>query len=842
MAASWGACVAQSAWEQSSGYYLVRGIVVDSITDAPLPYASVTLPGTTTGAVADSKGVFEFRVPAGAKKLQASMVGYASRVTDLRQSSHNMYVMRLPAMPTDLRELVVKRKKYSKKNNPAVDFVRRIKSMADSIDPRRNPYYGYQRYERITLAMNNFEASDSSFLARKLPFLAEHVDTSEISGKPVLPVSVRETLSRVNFRRSPQSEKTVILGQKSDGIDEIADKASMQTFMEDVLREIDLYSSDITLMQNRFVSPLSRIGPDFYKYYLTDTVAIDGGPCAVLSFYPHNKAMFGFTGHLYVPLGDSTMFIRQADMRVPRDINLNFVDNMLISQTFERAPDGSRLKTRDDLVMEMSLVPGTPQIYVRRSTVYADHSFTAPADSAALFGTTGPVVRDDSAAVRDENWWNHARLKPMGGHGESNVGLLMRRLRSIPAYYWGEKVLKTFVVGYIATGSNSRFDIGPLNTFVSYNPIEGLRLRAGGVTTAHLNKRLFARGAVAYGFRDHRWKYMGELEYSFVDKAYHSREFPVHALRFTSSYDLNFIGQQYRFTNPDNMFLSLKRLSDNMATYRRLNSLSYILELQNNFSVTATVANTRQEATPMVPLVNGHGHAFAHYDETTLQLQLRYAPGEKFYQTTSERIPVNLDAPVVMLSHTMALSGLPGSDFTINKTELHLQKRFWLSAFGYIDTRIGGAHVWSAAPYINLIMPNANLSYTIQPESFALINPMEFVNDSQLDWEITYWANGAILNSVPLLKRLKLREVFGFRGAWGHLSAKNDPASNPDLFRFAPGATTRAMDRGPYMEASAGVDNILRCLRLEYVWRLSYLDVPYKIDRGGLRLSFHMTF
>ncbi len=841
VAAAWCGVTARSVWEQETGHYLVKGIVTDSISGEPLPYASVTLSGASGGAVADSKGVFEFKVPASAKALHAAMVGYRSKTIAVRQTSHNMYVIRLSPASTELDELVVRRKKYSKKNNPAVDFVRRIKAHAGDTDPLRHDYYNHRKYERITLALNNFEHSDSDAIIRKFPFLLEHTDTSEVSGRPVLPLSVRETLSRYDYRRSPRSEKTTVTGLRAEGIDEMVDKRSMQTFMEDVLREVDLYGNDINLLQNRFVSPLSRIGVDFYKFYLTDTVEVDGERCIVLSFYPHNKAAFGFSGHVYVPEGDTTMFIKRVDMRVPRDINLNFVKNLLISQSFVKAPDGTRLKTRDDLVMEAGLVQGTPQVYVRRLSLLDSHGFDAPADST-VFSRLGSTLTADSAEARSEQWWTEARLKPIEQRGEGRVGLLMQRLRGVPLFYWGEKAVRTMVVGYVPTGNPNKFDIGPLNTFASYNSVEGLRLRLGGVTTARLNPRLFARGMAAYGFKDHRWKYAAELEYSFHDKDYHSLEFPVHSLRLNSGYDLDFIGQHYYFTNGDNVFLSLKRMTDRMATYRLLNKLTYTLELRNNFSITAVLGHERQYATAAVPFVDGYGRSFGHYGETSLGVELRYAPGEKFYQTTSMRVPINLDAPVFSLRHTLALKGFAGTRFALNKTEFNFQKRFWMSAFGYLDTMLGAGHVWSVSPFISLLMPNANLSYTIQPESFALINPMEFINDSQVNWELSYWANGAILNWVPGVRRLKLREVFSFRGVWGHLSAKNDPACNPAMLRFPDGAAARAMDKGPYMEASVGLDNIFKCLRLDYVWRLNYLDVPYEIDRHGLRVSFHMTF
>ncbi|WP_290390297.1 DUF5686 family protein, partial [uncultured Duncaniella sp.] len=182
----------------------------------------------------------------------------------------------------------------------------------------------------------------------------EYIDTSEVSGKPILNVALREKLSSVHYRKEPKGEKEFVTGLRSSGIDEMLDKQSMQTFYEDVLREVDVYDNDIVLMQTRFVSPLSRIAPDFYKFYLTDTVFVDTTRCVELTFVPRNPSTMGFTGRFYVPVGDTTMFIKRIVLRVPHDINLNFINGLVISQDYEKAPDGSRLKTKDDMILEAS--------------------------------------------------------------------------------------------------------------------------------------------------------------------------------------------------------------------------------------------------------------------------------------------------------------------------------------------------------------------------------------------------------------------------------------------------------------------------------------------------------
>ncbi len=834
------AFVATSAFGQARDAYFVSGMVRDSISGEPLPYASVTLLDKSGGTLTDDRGLFELTVPRTARRLQVACLGYEKKTVDLRYGQVNLYDVQLAPSATELHEVVVHRQKYSKKNNPAVDFAVKLRSLGPRTDPRRNDNYNYARHELSTVAINDFAHKDeNSWMFRQFPELWNHVDTSEISGKPILNIIVKEKASDVHFRRDPKGEKEIVTGLRREGFDEIADRSSLQTFTEDILREIDLYQNDINLLQNRFVSPLSKIAPDFYKFYLTDTVEVDSQRCVVLSFYPHNPAVFGFNGQVFVPVGDEDMFIKKVTMRKPRNQNLNFIDNLYISQEFDRAPDGSRLKVRDDLTIEATLIPGTPGIYARRNIAYTGHNFDAAPDS--VFSGLGGEVYEKGATVRDDSFWDQVRVIAVTDN-EKTVGNMLEQLRERPVFYWGEKVLKVMVNGYITTGRESKFDIGPMNTTVSRNTLEGWRLRAGGMTTANLSKRWFGRGYAAYGTRDHRWKYSGEVEYSFIDKEYHSREFPVHSLRFTHLYDVDHIGQHYLFTNSDNMFLSWKRLPDEQVTYHRVSRLEYTLELRNNFSVNAAVKHERQEGSRLLKFRLGDGTPVGHYDETSFSITLRYAPGEKFYQMKTGRVPINLDAPVVQLTHTVAPRGFLGSRFTVNRTELNMQKRFWFSAFGYADVVVGGGHVWSQVPFPNLLIPNANLSYTIQPESFATMNAMEFITDSYCSWDVTYWANGAILNYIPFVKKLKLREVFAFRGFYGRLSDRNNPALHPDkLFAFPANVHTGRMHT-PYMEASVGLDNIFRCIRLDYVWRLNYLHPGYPIDRHGLRFAFHVTF
>lgn len=818
----------------------LTGVVVDSLTHEGLPYVAVFVEGKSAGTMTDENGRFSLAAKIPGDTLRFSMMGYSTK----KVVASPLMTIELSPTGVTLNEVIVKPKKekYSKKNNPAVDFLNRIRAASPLSDPKRHDYYNYDKYERINMAINDFNPDKNySWIGKKFNFLKDHLDYSEISGRPILNFLTKEKSSEVNYRKKPETTRETVLGLKQVGLDEMtSNKDGTREALEDAFREIDIYQNDVTLLQNRFVSPLSSIAPDFYKFYLTDTVEVDGDSCVVLSFVPHTSETWGFIGKLYVPKNDSTMFIKQIELHLPHTINVNFLDAMSVRQKFEKAPDGSRFKKSDDMIIEFSVLPALPKLYTHRNTVYENHNFDRPGLEAQIFNGTPPEIILEGARDRDEAFWDNHCLVPLK-KGEGSVEAMIQRLRSVPLYYWTEKTLKLLVMGYWHTGNPPKFDYGPVNTSISYNTAEGVRLRAGGMTTAYLSKRWFARGFVAYGFRDHKFKYRGEVEYSFRDKEYHSREFPVHSLRLTSLYLLDELGQNYTFTNADNLFLSWKRLADTRVTYRRATMLEYTLELYNNFSVSAGASFERQEATRWIPFTDGYGNNFGHYNELMFNVKLRYAPGEKFLQGTTHRSPINMDAPVIELMHTYAPKGVMGSMFTINRTEMRFFKRIWLSAFGYIDAVVKGGHSWSPSPYMNLCLPNANLSYTIQPESFALMNPLEFINDSYAQVDLTYWMNGLIFNHIPIIKKLKLREVINFKGLWGHLSHRNNPCYDKSLFVFPENVHTTLMSNVPYMEISAGIDNIFRIIRVDSVWRLSYKH-SFDAPDWGIRFALHFSF
>lgn len=828
----------------------ITGLVRDSVSGEGVPYASITLVGTDEGTLATDKGGFTINSRARFSKLRVSAMGYRSKEVPIKSGQGSVVLIDLVATGVELEELVVRKgkEKYSKKNNPAVDLIKELRRRRDDNDPKRHPHYGYYQYERMMMGFGDLDGLLKK--PEEQQWIQEYADTSLLTGKRVLPVSIKETVARDYFSHNPDAHRQVILGVKSAGIDEGINQENVKKILDDFMGEVDIFQNDVTLLTNRFVSPLSRIAVDFYKFYLNDTVMIDGERCTVLSFVPFTPQTFGFLGRLYVSLEDSTRFIKRVSMGVPHDINLNYVERMSIEQNFDRALDGSRLKTRDNVEISMRLMQGLPDVFARRETTYRNHNFERP--EGGIFSGNQEQTVENSAPFMPDEFWQEYRPSEVRTT-TATMKSLMKRLRGSKLFYWAEQVILVLVNGYIPTAKESKFDIGPMNTLISGNSLEGLRLRVGGVTTVNLSRHWFARGYAAYGFRDKKFKYMGSLEYSFSPKKALDQEFPIHSLRLTHRYDVDKLGQHYLFTNPDNVFLTLRRHKDVRMQYLRTTRLEYRREWYNHFSIALGIEHNIHEATQYVPFipVTADPAALCRYTQAGFTAQLRFAPGETFYQARSVRIPINMDAPIITLTQTYMPRGFMGSRYEVNKTELSVQKRFWFSAFGYADVLVRGEKVWSKVAYPDLLMPNVNLSYTIQPESYALMKPMEFINDQALSWDLTYWGNGILMNRLPLIKKLRLREVLTLRGLWGSLSDKNNPIHNtqyihmqqddPALFLFPADVPCLPMGKRPYMEAGVGIDNILTVLRVDYVWRINYRENAGS-DRHGIRVQLHFNF
>ena len=842
-----GCCISVSAQN-------IQGVVTDSLTNDPIPYLSVFYEGKGVGSITDNDGHYKVETRKGWNKLTFSAVGYVTKVVNIIPGVTKNLNVRMRQDDIMLDEVVVKpkREKYSRKNNPAVELMKKVIAHKNNNKLSENDYYQYNKYQKITMSLNDVTPEMlEKGMYKKMPFLKDQIELCEETNKFILPISVDETASQKIYRKHPKSEKTIIKGMSSTGVNELFATGDMlSTVLKDVFTDVNIYDNDIRLLQYPFISPISSSDAiSFYKFYIMDTTFVDKDKCFHLTFVPNNSQDFGFTGHLYV-LADSSYTVKKCTMNLPKKSGVNFVDNMDIIQEFEQLPNGEWVLKTDDMIVEMTLMKIMQGFQIRRTTRYSDYAFDELPQQ--LFKRKGAEIKEADAMMRGDDFWNQYRPVPLT-QTESSMDMLVKRLEQMPGFKYVIFVLKAFIENFVETGTKdnpSKVDIGPVNTMISNNYIDGLRLRMSAQTTANLNPHLFFKGYYAYGFKDHRSKYMGEVEYSFNKKEYLPREFPKNSITFSYQYDVMSPTDKFLKTDKDNVFVSFKTSTVDQMSYVRNIALKYENETQFGLKTTVEVKHSTDEPTGGLAYITNDDQKTLVPEIQTMEASLafRYAPGETFVNTKQRRIPVSFDAPVFTLSHTAGFKGVLGGEYNYNLTEIGLYKRFWFSSWGKIDMFVKGGAQWNKVPFPLLIMPAANLSYILQRETFNLINNMEFLNDRYASLDVSWDLNGKIFNRIPLLKKLKWREAIGFKMLYGHLTDKNNPMKHPgdsELFLFPTrdGRPTSFVmaPKTPYMECSVGIHNIFKILHIDYVRRLNYLDHP-DANKWGVRFMVMMTF
>lgn len=821
----------------------ITGVVRDSVTRETLPYVTIYFKNTTKGTTTDETGRFTI-VAKEPGELVFSMMGYKEYKIKIKTDGVKRYLkINLPPDMVSLNEVVVssrRRQKYRSKNNPAVDLVKEMIDRKDLTTPQNHDYCSYDHYQKIKYAWNEFQERKRNNPSKNFGFLYDHTDTSRY-GKSILPVGLRECMSTRYYQKNPSKERSVVHALKNVGIDEIFPQESVRKTLDEIFQEVDLFSNDITLLSNHFVSPLSNLAPSFYKYFIIDTLVVNGDSCVNLAFTPRTTESYGFTGSLYVTL-DSSRFIHHAHFNIPKDINLNFVESMYFEQDFSRAPDGTRLITKDYLAVEF-MIPILPRVYGERLNTYNNYSFEKNNGFDVMNQNALEVVASNAENVSPEVW-DSLRHVPLSKE-EQRTDSLMMKLHSVKFYRGLKNVLSVCANNFIKTKKEgSQFDFGPFFSTISANRLEGFRMRVGGETTTYFDEHLFLSTYLAFGCRDKLPKGMASLEYSFNKKKLYHIEFPVHSLTVFGKYDVGKVGES--FTGSDNILATLfNRTDDRNAIYQQEAGVNYQNEFYSGFSYNFGFLYKRSFSTWLTKFnrydADGSFRSIDDYTMSTFKASFRYAPHEKFYQSRRYRTRLNKEHPVFSLSHTVGIDGILGSEYTYNRTEASYEQRFWLSYFGYVDVFLKATKVWNNVPYTLLDVPDASYSYTLKEQAFSLLDPVEFVSNQSLTWDIAYYLNGLILNRIPVIRKLQLREFVTFKGVWGKLSDRSNPnVGNPEgLFVFP--STTYEFERKPYMEIGVGIDNVLKLFRLSYIWRLTYKEHS-GVPPHGFRFALHLDF
>lgn len=836
-------------WAQDGITTGLQGRVRDAETNEPIPFVQIVFDGTTVGAETDMDGRFSISNNQGYTSVSFRMMGYESQKMKIQRgkTKKRVTIKMVPRGKTlGTVEITAKKgkNKYSRKHNPAVDLVRKVIDHKEKNRVEAQPHYRRDVYERLSMSLDDFNPDfEGKRLWRKLNFLEKYIDETEFDATPILVVSMRELLAQESYRKSPKQTRRLVTGKRMEGLDEVLSDEGIDENIRAMFNPVDIYDGDIELMLNHFTSPLSPVlAVSFYKFYITDTTFVDGQKCVELSFVPANQQSYGFTGRMYVSLDpDSTFALTKYVMTVSPHVNLNFVRDLSIVQTFHRDSLGRYLPYRCDTYGRMYISKHIQELYVHQMRVYTGYDLSdtvqmLPDSLFSRFETEVTLPRKDLMRYKSE----FAERRPVKLSAKETVlDSMWVELARLPEFKTIKYTGEVFTSGYIPTAhqrSKSKFDIGPVFNILSFNHEEGWRVRLGGMTKAELNPRNFLEGYAAYGFRDKRPK--GSLTYThtFDDKDRHSHEAPFSSFSINGIYELQTPGQSYDNFDRDNIMSSSDKEMNVQYVAQGMMRLRKEWKSHVRFD-TWLAARHYEPSGSLVYLQYQDDGSLKKVDFFTeaewhvgMSFTPNFSPGTRRRETQSN---LRKDAPSISIGHTVDL--VDGVTW-VHTTDFSAEKRIWLSSFGHIDAKLTAGAIWNRAPYTRLYIPSGNSSIWVSNNSFNSMQPMEFIMDRYVAFFATYHLKGWILNRIPLINRLRLREVMGFNILYGGLTDKNNVDIDcVGLYKMPD--VTKPFGDVPYMEYSLGIENILRIFRIDFVRRLTYVDGWDKKDCWFVRID-----
>lgn len=634
---------------------------------------------------------------------------------------------------------------------------------------------------------------------------------------------LKESLSDVYYRKSPKEKKEIVKGSKLIDFDEFASNEGIGTFIDYLYQDVNIYDNTVPILTNYFISPIADNGPLFYRYYIKDTVMVDDKRCYHMIFYPRNKADFIFQGELFITY-DSLYAVRKSELTVSSDINLNFVKELTLTQEYTEAKPGEWLLSNDNISIDFGIGKNNLGVYGQRAVSYRNFLLDQPKPDTFYAGD--PLVIPDSVTQKSDEFWDNNRHSELT-NSEKGVFSMVDSIKRVPAFKRAMNLMVLLFAGYEDIGW---FEIGPVSTFYSYNPVEGSRVRFGGRTSPKFSERVRLEAYGAYGFGDDQWKYFGGITTAMGKKSI--IDFPQKNLTLSYQYETKIPGQELQFVQEDNALLSIKRGKNNKLLYNKTVNLQYLSEFDNHFSFEVGIQYLIQSPAGSLYFnrVDYNDHRYNISDITTTQghLTLRYAPHEQFYQGRKYRRPMFNQYPIFELRLSGSEKGMLKSDYTFQHIAARVFKQFNVSPIGYTNITVEGGKIFGHVPYPLLQIHRANQTYSYQLQSYNLMNFLEFISDEYAELDVDHFFNGFFFNKIPLFKKLKWREVATIKVLYGSISNSNDPALHPELFKLPAEPDGKplsySLEKKPYIEASVGIANIFKVIRVDLIKRLSYLD------------------
>ncbi len=799
----------------------VSGKIADAVTREPLPFVNIIFKGTNVGGTSDIEGNYTLSTTQKVDSIIVSYIGYNKITRAIKYNTTQVFNIGL-TQGVELAAIEVKAGE-----NPAHRILRKIIAHKDKNDREKLDAYEYEVYNKVEFDLNNIsEDFKNKKLLKPFAFIFDNIDSTNAKEKPYLPLFMTEALSDFYYKKNPKMRNEKIKASKVAGLQ----NASVSQFMGDMYQNVNIYDNAILVFGKNFISPISDNALLFYKFYLIDSMLIDGHKCYQLQFKPKHKQELVFSGNLWAT--DTSFAIKQIEMGIADDANINFINTTNVVQTYTLV-DSMWMMQKERLVVDFNpqIIEtknnSTMGIYGRKTATYGKFKINQPKEDKFYSLANNLVVADD-AFEKTEKYWIEHRTDSLSKN-EKQIYQMVDTLQTLPIYHTWIDVIQLFVTGYMKGGN---FEYGPYYNAVSFNEIEGTRFRFGGRTSNKFSKWYQLNGYVAYGNRDEKFKY----GLGFI--AYISKK-PRTMVGMNYRNDNEILGQSQNGFTTDNILASVFRVSP-LRNLTNTKQVSAFIEREwfTGFKTKISFFNRQ-----MFPLANFH-YEYQKTATTTgfkdnintseIRLLTRIAYNEKFVEGTFDRLSLGTHYPILQVQYTLGIKNFFNSDYNYQKLNVNVNDRIRINPIGYFDYVLEYGKVWGKLPYPLLELHGGNETYIYDVFAYNSMNYYEFVSDEYASATISHHFDGFFLNKIPLMRKFKWREVVGAKALIGRVHNENrDVLIFPDHLSD--------LHREPYYEVSAGIENIFKIFRIDGVWRLSYLDNPRAIPftiKGSLQFAF----
>lgn len=812
------------------GQTKVGGYVMDE-NNQPIAFANVVFKGSTEGVITDENGRFYLESKENWDVLSISFIGFETVNLELPKRVNLDLTITLKEISESLGEVLIVTGKQPKKNNPAIDILRKIWAHKRSNGLRQFKQYQYDKYEKVEFDLNTIDSAlVKSKLFKGMEFVFDDVDTSRVTGKTYLPIFLNEAVSKVYGDNKLGKEKEDLLGNKNSGF---SDNQTIIDFVDDLYSDYNVYDNYLKFFDKSFVSPLSKTGINTYNYVLSDSTYIDNKWCYNIIYYPRRKNELTFKGDFWV--ADTTYAVKEINLQASKSANINWVKDIYIEQEFEVLNDSLFLIKRDYFMSDFAFNKKETSrgIYGKRTTLYDNYVFDEKKDETfydqEVFDYNIDVYNQDDA------FWQKNRLEALN-KDEKGVYKMLDTLKTVKKFKRLYNLGSILASGYVEF-DELNLDYGPIFSTFGYNQVEGVRIRGGGRTYFTRNDLWRLEGFVAYGFKDDKFKYgisgkwLLDKKHRLIISGGNRRDVEQIGASLTTSTDV--LGRSLASSSVVGTSTNDKLTNINLTT------LALEMEPWKNvvFRLGATY-RTLESASPTFSLdyydaasPTGISSQINQYETT---MSLSYFPKRKMTGFGVERYEVDDEYARIFAQVSLGDKSIFNGDFDYTKVQLSYLQPWQIGGFGRLTSTVELGKTYGQVPLGLLSVVPGNQSYFSIYNTFSQLDFYEFVTDEYASLHLEHNFNGRLFSRIPFLRKLNLREIIGFRGVLGNISNENKALNASGLIYQAP-------SNEAYYEYSFGVGNIFKVFRIDFNFRGNYLNHP-NARKFGVTGSFGFYF